>query len=131
MDHVSPKLIFIVDDDVALSDSLSDYLTSTVAHKVKVFPTGEDCLKHLEESPDVVILDYLLNRVDEDEENGMEVLHSIKKDNPNIRIIMLSSQEHYLVALQTIQNGADEYVMKDEDAFEKIAVIVNSYWFFS
>ena len=39
---------------------------------------------------------------------------------------MLSSQERYVVAMQTIQKGAEQYLIKDKDAFEKIAAIVNS-----
>ena len=58
MEYAKPKKIFIVDDDEMLTESLSDYLTRTVAHKVSIFPTGEDCLKHLDELPDIVILDY-------------------------------------------------------------------------
>ncbi|CAN5372150.1 hypothetical protein BH11BAC1_BH11BAC1_09310 [soil metagenome] len=127
MDYAKPKNIFIVDDDVMLTESLSDYLTRTIAHKVSVFPTGEDCLKHLAESPDIVILDYFLNTVQEDAANGMEILQTIKKNYPNIHVIMLSSQERYSIASQTIQKGAEQYVIKDKDAFEKIAGIVNSY----
>jgi DNA-binding NarL/FixJ family response regulator len=37
---------------------------------------------------------------------------------------MLSSQERYAIALQTIQKGAEQYVMKDEEAFGKIASII-------
>ena len=127
MDYTKQKKIFIVDDDVMLTESLSDYLTRTVAHKVSVFPTGEDCLKHLDESPDIVILDYFLNTVQEDAANGMEVLQAIKKNYPTIHVIMLSSQEHYAVAMQTIQKGAEQYVVKDKDAFKKIADMLNSF----
>ena len=127
MDYAKPKKIFIVDDDVMLTESLSDYLTRTVAHKVSVFPTGEDCLKHLDESPDIVILDYFLNTVQEDAANGLEVLQAIKKNFPKTHVIMLSSQERYAVAMQTIQKGAEQYVVKDKDAFKKIADMLNSF----
>ena len=127
MDYAKPKKIFIVDDDVMLTESLSDYLTRTVAHKVSVFPTGEDCLKHLDESPDIVILDYFLNTVQEDAANGMEILQTIKRNYPKTHVIMLSSQERYAVAMQTIQKGAEQYVVKDKDAFKKIADMLNSF----
>ena len=127
MDYTKQKKIFIVDDDVMLTESLSDYLTRTVAHKVSVFPTGEDCLKHLDESPDIVILDYFLNTVQEDAANGMEILQTIKRNYPKTHVIMLSSQERYAVAMQTIQKGAEQYVVKDKDAFRKIADMLNSF----
>ena len=38
---------------------------------------------------------------------------------------MLSSQDAYGTALQTIRKGAEDYVIKDEDAFEKIVSIID------
>lgn len=121
-----PKKIVIVDDDPMLTEALTDYLTRKVSHEVTSFSTGEECLKHLfSESPDVIILDYYLNSVQKDAADGMQILKSIKKIFPEVHVIMLSDQERYAVAMQTIQKGAEQYVIKDEDAFEKVARIVN------
>ncbi|MGB7499547.1 MAG: sigma-54-dependent Fis family transcriptional regulator, partial [Moheibacter sp.] len=56
---------------------------------------------------------------------GMEILQIIKKNYPNTLVIMLSGQEHYGVAMKTIINGAEKYVIKDKDAFEEVAKIIN------
>ena len=125
MDFGKPKKIFIVDDDTMLTEALQDYLTRKTAHTIHSFHTGEECLKHLSEAPDIIILDYYLNTVQKDAANGMEILQTIKKHYPGIHIIMLSSQERYAVAMQTIQKGAEQYVIKDENAFEKVAQMVN------
>ena len=125
MDNGKPKKIFIVDDDPMLTEALGDYLTRKVAHEVQSFQTGEECLQHLDEGPNVIILDYYLNTIQKDAANGMEILQIIKKDHPRIHVIMLSSQEHYGVAMKTILKGAEQYVIKDEDAFEKIAKMVS------
>jgi len=126
MEYAKPRKIFIVDDDMMLTESLSDYLTRNVAHKVFTFPTGEECLNHLDESPEIIILDYFLNTVDAHAANGMEILKTIKKSYPDIHVIMLSSQERYAVAMQTLQKGAEQYVIKDKDAFQKIADMINA-----
>lgn len=118
------KRIFIVDDDPMLTEALSDYLTRDVQHQISCFTTGEACLKNMMENPDVVILDYYLNTVEKEAANGMEILQTIKKIHPYVHIIMLSSQERYGVALQTIQKGAEHYVIKDKDAFKEIAAII-------
>ncbi len=125
MDFVKPKKIFIVDDDTMLTEALTDYLTRKVQHQVSCYHTGEECLKHISENPDVVILDFYLNTVQKDAANGLEILQTIKKHYPNTHVIMLSSQERYAVAMQTIQKGAEQYVIKDENAFEKIAQMIN------
>ena len=44
----------------------------------------------------------------------------------NNGLIMLSSQERIGIAMQTIQKGAEQYVIKDEDSFEKIATMIRS-----
>lgn len=125
MNFKKPKKIFIVDDDNMLTEALTDYLTRSVAHVITAFHTGEECLKHLQELPDFIILDYYLNSVEKDAANGMEILATIKKHYPGIHIIMLSSQESYNTAMQTIKKGAEQYVIKDEEAFEKIAQMID------
>ncbi len=124
MEFSIPKKIFIVDDDEMLTEALSDFLTRKVAHVIHVFPTGEDCIQHIAENPDVVILDYYMNTVKKDAANGLEVLEAIRKHLPETRFIMLSSQESYGIAAQTIQKGAEHYVIKDDDAFQKIADLI-------
>ena len=124
MENSQAKKIFIVDDDEMLTETLSDYLTRKVAHDISVFHTGEDCLEKIAEEPDVILLDFYLNTVNKDAMNGLEILTAIRKHTPNARVIMLSSQEKYGVALTTVMKGAEQYVIKGEDAFEKIAKMI-------
>ena len=126
MEYGKPKKIFIVDDDVMLVEALTDHLTRHVPHEVRSFATGEECLKSLSVNPDVIILDYYLNTIQKDAANGLEILSAIKKTYPEIHVIMLSSQERYSLAMQTVQKGAEQYVIKDEQAFEKIGQMIQS-----
>jgi two-component system, OmpR family, response regulator len=118
------KKIFLVDDDEMLATALQDFLTRKVNHSISIYNTGEEALKHLSEKPDIIVLDYYLNTVSKEAMNGMEILQSIKKHSPKTSVIMLSSQERYGIAMQTLQKGAEQYVIKGEDAFEKIAEMV-------
>ncbi len=125
MENKSLKKIFIVDDDIMLTEALSDYLTREIPHEVRVFSTGEECLKQLYEKPDIIILDYYLNTVQKDAANGMEILSAIRKSHSKANVIMLSNQERYSIAAQTIQKGAEQYVIKDKDSFAKISDIIH------
>lgn len=127
MEFTKPQKIFIVDDDEMLSEALKDFLTRKNPHQVHCYKTGEECLRNLSENPNIIILDYNLNSVEKDAANGMEILQVIKKTMPFVHVIMLSSQERYGVALQTIQKGAEQYVVKDESAFEKIEAMVKEF----
>ena len=127
METGRPKTIFIVDDDTMLTEAIKDRLMRNISNNVSEFHTGEECLKHLYEKPDVIVLDYYLNTVNKDAANGIEILKAIKKFDPAIHVILLSRQEHYGIAVQTIQKGAEHYVIKDENAFEKIASLINEF----
>jgi DNA-binding NtrC family response regulator len=115
-----PKKIFVVDDDKMMAAMISDHLAENPMHEVTVFTTGEDCVKNLALSPDVIILDFNLNSVVPDAANGMQILQQIKKFDPEVHVIMLSSQDDYGKALNSIVKGALEYVVKDQEAFARI-----------
>ena len=121
---MNQKLIFVVDDNVMFAEMLSDHLSQNPAFNVKVFNTGEACLKNLFQEPALIILDYYLNDVYKDAANGLEILEEIRKEKQNPKVIMLSSQEHYTIAAQTISKGAIHYVVKDDQAFENINKIL-------
>lgn len=119
--------VFIVDDEPLLSEMLSDYLKEQYADfKIVSFPTGEACLQSLDEQPDAVVLDYYLNSKEKDAANGIDILKEIKKQNPALPVIMLSSQESYGTAAQTIRYGAVHYVIKGQDAFEEIFQLIKA-----
>lgn len=121
MGIIDYKHLFIVDDDAMFAEMLKDQLSKNPAFKISVFTSGEDCLKNLFQKPDVIILDYYLNDNSKDAADGLEILTEIKKSDHTIEVIMLSGQEHYGVALQTIAKGAEQYIIKDDQAFEKIS----------
>jgi DNA-binding NtrC family response regulator len=120
------KKVFIVDDDDMMAMALEDHLTRNTLHEIHVFTTGEECIKNLRMQPDVIILDYNLNSVQKEAANGMAILDAIKKLNRDIPVVLFSSQDAYSVALQSINKGATQYVIKDEKAFDNIVAICNS-----
>lgn len=121
---MSQKHIFIVDDNEMFNSMLNAHLSENPAYKVSAFGTGEECLKNLYQNPDVIILDYNLNDIYKEAANGLEILEEIKKHNNPVHVIMLSSQKRYGVAAQTISKGAEQYVIKDDNAFKNIDVIL-------
>ena len=114
------KNIFVVDDDPMFATLLADYLDDLGHFQVTTFGTGEDCLVRLADKPDAIILDYYLDSTVAGAQNGLEILQKIHKADPDMKVIMLSAQEHYGVALRTIASGAVHYVIKDTASFEEI-----------
>src|SRR4051794_20803423 len=90
--------VFLVDDDALFLKSLENEFLHHTDFTVETFATGELCLENLSHNPDVIILDYHLNGIDENAMNGIETLDKIKAINPDIPVVMLSSQDKIDVA---------------------------------
>ncbi len=118
------KKIFIVDDDPVLAEMLKDHLTKMTSYEVKVFSTGEEILKSMNELPGIVFLDYNLDSVKRDAMDGLEVLQEIKKVSPETDVVMLSGQDKIEVAVKTMQFGAFDYIVKNESSFYRAEKVV-------
>jgi two-component system, OmpR family, response regulator len=119
--------VFLVDDDKMFLTSLAHQLKTMFKSKTKIqaFTTGEECLKHLNENPDIIILDYYLNSKYKDAMNGLEILKKIMHVRPETKIIILSGQEKMEVAVDTIKHGAYDYIVKNDNVFlrTKLSII--------
>jgi ActR/RegA family two-component response regulator len=120
MEFIKPRKIFIVNADSKFSQSLKNYLTRTVKHEIKSFENCEDCLANLTDPPEVVIISHLHGSSEDDSSKGIGILEIIKKNFPEAHIIVVADHEGYGTAMQTILKGAEQYVINDNDAFEKI-----------
>jgi DNA-binding NtrC family response regulator len=113
-------LIFLVDDDDLFLKSLEIDFTQNTQSTIKTFASGELCIESLSENPDVIILDYYLDSVDKTAINGLETLNIIKRTNPQIPVIMLSSQDKIDVAVNCMKHQAFDYIVKSETAFIRL-----------
>lgn len=114
------QLIYIVDDEPLQAEILKDHLVKVHKCEIKVFVTGEECLKFLEkDKPSIVFLDYNLDSQVRDAMNGVELLKVIKAKLPKTECVMLSGQNKIEVANQAMQHGAFEYISKGDDALQK------------
>ena len=115
--------LFLVDDDALYLKSLELDFLQLSDFTIETFATGELCLQNLSNNPDGIILDYHLDGIDKTAMNGIETLDKIKAVNPNIPVIMLSSQDKIEVAVNCLHHKAFDYVVKSETAFMRIQKI--------
>jgi DNA-binding NtrC family response regulator len=118
--------LFLVDDDALFLKSLEIEFLQHADFAIETFTTGERCLEQLSHNPDVIILDYHLNGVDKYAMNGIETLDRIKAFNPDIPVVMLSSQDKIDVAINCMHHKAFDYVVKSETAFMRLQKIISS-----
>ncbi len=113
-------LLFLVDDDALFLKSLAIEFAQNTESTIETFSTGELCLKNISQNPDIIILDYHLNGINKKAINGLETLDRIKKINPQIPVIMLSSQDKIDVAVNCMKHQAFDYIVKSETAFLRL-----------
>ena len=118
--------LFLVDDDALFLKSLEIEFLEHADFTIETYSTGELCLQNLSHSPDVIILDYHLDGIDKNAMNGMETLDKIKNMNPDIPVVMLSSQDKIDVAINCMHHRAFDYVVKSETAFMRLQKIITT-----
>jgi len=104
------KLVFVVDDEQAISKLLTYWVKDKWKYETEVFSNGEDVLRRLNARPDLILLDIMLPGMD-----GIEVLKKVKQYDENLPVIMLSAQGSIEVAVDAIRLGAFDYFPKPID----------------
>ncbi|NDV27827.1 response regulator [Desulfovibrio sp. JC010] len=118
--------ILFVDDEVGFVDAMSKRLARRNM-TIHTAYDGDQAMKSLGEHPgiEVVILDMKMPGKD-----GLEVLRDIKRDHPIVEVIMLTGHATVESAIEGMQNGAFDYLMKPcniDDLTEKIRMAVKLY----
>lgn len=111
---------FIVDDDIFCANVYEQYLLNQNFTDITHFSNGNDCLDNLHQNPDIIFLDHDMGDL-----SGFEVLKKIKRQNPNIYVVMVSGQENIMIAVDALKHGAFDYVVKDNAVCEKLTNIID------
>lgn len=105
----APLKIFILDDNAVYIKTLAYFVNLNPDYTVKTFLDQDAFFNSLHEQPDVVTLDYFMPGM-----NGAEVLKKIKSINESIKVILISAQSDVKVAVNLLNAGAYNYLIKDE-----------------
>jgi len=116
--------ILIVDDDKVILDGFAKLLTKK-GYNITTSESGEKAIEYIKnESFDLVLTDIALKGMD-----GISVLKEVKKHSPNSLVIMITGFASTETAVEALQLGAVDYIIKPcegdelkyriENAFEK------------
>jgi DNA-binding NtrC family response regulator len=112
--------IFVVEDDQLFAKTLKFHLSLNPDYEVELYPDGKKCLDNLYKNPAMITLDYNLPGL-----TGLQVMRKIKELNKDIPIIVISSQHDVKVAVDLLKEGAYDYIVKDEDMFQRMWKALN------
>jgi len=114
--------VLMVDDEAEFLETLIKRLKKR-GLEVSGVKNGQEALKVLHErSFDVVILDVKMPGMD-----GIEVLRHIKEEFPNVEVIMLTGHANVEVAIQGMELGAFDYLMKPMDIDELVFKVEDAH----
>jgi DNA-binding NarL/FixJ family response regulator len=105
--------LMLVDDHAVLRDGLKNIIgMEEDIEVVSEAVSGVDALEKVSGGsgllPDVILMDINIP-----DKNGIEVTGLIKKDYPQIKILMLTMHDHDEYFMSAIREGADGYLLKD------------------
>lgn len=108
--------ILIVEDDNDISFMLKDLLLQN-GYEVSQAFSGTEALFYIEKEPPMaMILDLMLPGM-----NGEDLLCKIKKEYPEISVIISSAKEEVKTRVAMLRQGADDYITKPFDTEELLA----------
>ncbi len=114
------KRIMLVDDHSLVRSGIKQVLNKHKNFEVIAEAiNGIDALNQMKTiTVDIVILDLSMPKM-----NGMDLLQTIKKEYPKIKILVLSMHDEFHYVQQAIKKGADGYVTKGCDIKNLINVL--------
>jgi DNA-binding NtrC family response regulator len=105
--------VLLVDDETDFTEALEHRLRLR-GLEVRSVGGGEAALESLaKEACDVVVLDVKMPDM-----SGLEVLHEIKRLHPTVEVIMLTGHASVDMAVEGMDAGAFDYLMKPTDLEE-------------
>jgi len=101
------KLIFVIDDDQDLRESIVEILSENGFEAVGC-ETAEVALRKIKiRRPSIVIVDNIMPGM-----GGIALIPIVKKDYPDVKIIMITAFSTVDNAVTAMKSGADDYLAK-------------------
>lgn len=112
--------ILVVDDSFYMRTMLKNMLTDAGYEVVGEAPNGQTALELARDlKPDLVTLDVILP-----DNTGLDVLKGMRKDQPDLKVVIVSAVGQEVIVNEALENGALSYIVKPFSE-EKVLDVVN------
>lgn len=116
-----PAVVFIVDDDDAVRESL-EFLMKSIDQPAESYASAKDFLNAYTDKPGCLLLDIRMPGM-----SGIELQEELKKRNIRIPIIFITGHGDVPMAVKAIQNGAADFIQKpfrDQELIDRIREVL-------
>jgi two-component system OmpR family response regulator len=108
MEFTEQPVIFVVEDNLIYQNLIAKELES-ISRNIHFYTTGEACVSELDKQPSVIVLDYNLDG----QMNGLDTLQQVRDINPQIYVILFSSQKGLNTKEIFLQYGSFDFLEKN------------------
>ena len=104
-------MVYVVDDDSRLAETVCKVL-DRAGYETRAFEDGMGAVSAVSDKPpDLVVLDLMLPDID-----GIEVLRRVRKEQPDLAVVMMSGKGTVRTAVESLKLGAYDFMEKPLDA---------------
>jgi two-component system nitrogen regulation response regulator NtrX len=115
--------ILIVDDEQDIRELVGDILRDE-GYTVRLAANSDDCMAAINaEPPSLMILDIWLkdSRMD-----GIDILKTVKRDNPDVPVVIISGHGNIEIAVAAIKQGAYDFIEKPFNIDQLMVVVARA-----
>ncbi|WP_394974275.1 sigma-54-dependent transcriptional regulator [Cypionkella sp.] len=112
--------ILIVDDEKDIRELIGDILKDE-GYVIRLASNSDECMAEINaEAPNLMILDIWLkdSRMD-----GIDILKTVKRDNPDIPVVIISGHGNIEIAVAAIKQGAYDFIEKPFNIDQLMVVV--------
>jgi DNA-binding response OmpR family regulator len=123
MDNHENPTVLVIDDDQPTLDLMVKILSKS-GYRVLTAGTATAGRDILAEQP----IDMLLCDVDLPDLNGFELMKEVKRQSPQVAVVMMTGFADTFTIKDALVAGADEYITKPFKQYEVTAVVQRALW---
>jgi len=115
--------ILIVDDEKDIRELIGDILKDE-GYAVRLAGNSDDCMSEINaDLPSLMILDIWLkdSRMD-----GIDILKAVKRDNPDVPVVIISGHGNIEIAVAAIKQGAYDFIEKPFNIDQLMVVVARA-----
>jgi len=117
-------ITILVVDDEAMIRNLLEKILAREGYKILMAKDGQEALDIISSKKvDIVISDMKMPRM-----NGLDLLKIIKKERPEIGVVIMTGYGDTYTVKDALLLGADEYITKPFKSYEMQMIVERTYW---
>ncbi len=115
--------ILITDDERDIRELISDILKDE-GYTTRLASNSEECMAQINaEPPALMILDIWLK---DSQMDGIDILKKVKRDNPDVPVVIISGHGNIEIAVAAIKQGAYDFIEKPFNIDQLLVVIARA-----